>query len=278
MTDNKPLPALYSSTDVRPLKMEDFRFAHEQVGSLGSALFIYFLGCEGNWWYKYQNPLEGLAGFLNLDNYRVLAFMSWNVSLVIFVTVRLHLLFANFFSSLYSCCSRMRMYTALLLFIPLNFSCTWGGISLEGFQRTRDHDWMTWCVFLFFKYSLVFFVPWPLSLTSSLGVCERLIRVNKHERAPPMERPVWRRRVEEEDVSELLHVEVIVSLYRVSCPFPFHFFDFQIPHCSKRVEDWGSTCGNPSWPLVRLPYPTLPYPTLHSLYCIIYSFSLPSFI
>lgn len=67
LTDNKPLPALYSSTDVRPLKMEDFRFAHEQVGSLGSELFIYFLGCEGN---------EGLAGFLNLDNYRVLAFMS----------------------------------------------------------------------------------------------------------------------------------------------------------------------------------------------------------
>ncbi|XP_022992485.1 uncharacterized protein LOC111488805 [Cucurbita maxima] len=31
LTDNKPIPALYSSTDVRPLKMEDFRFAHEQV-------------------------------------------------------------------------------------------------------------------------------------------------------------------------------------------------------------------------------------------------------
>lgn len=31
LTDNKPLPALYSSTDVRSLKMDDFRFAHEQV-------------------------------------------------------------------------------------------------------------------------------------------------------------------------------------------------------------------------------------------------------
>ncbi|XP_023004431.1 uncharacterized protein LOC111497745 [Cucurbita maxima] len=31
LTEDKPVPALYSSTDVRPLKMEDFRFAHEQV-------------------------------------------------------------------------------------------------------------------------------------------------------------------------------------------------------------------------------------------------------
>lgn len=34
LTEDKPVPALYSSTDVRPLKMEDFRFAHEQVGLL----------------------------------------------------------------------------------------------------------------------------------------------------------------------------------------------------------------------------------------------------
>ncbi|GAV73866.1 AAA domain-containing protein [Cephalotus follicularis] len=31
LAENKPLPGLYSSTDVRPLKMEDFKFAHEQV-------------------------------------------------------------------------------------------------------------------------------------------------------------------------------------------------------------------------------------------------------
>uniref|UniRef100_A0A2P2MTQ0 AAA+ ATPase domain-containing protein n=2 Tax=Rhizophora mucronata TaxID=61149 RepID=A0A2P2MTQ0_RHIMU len=29
--ENKPLPAPYSSADIRPLKMEDFRYAHEQV-------------------------------------------------------------------------------------------------------------------------------------------------------------------------------------------------------------------------------------------------------
>ncbi|KDP28140.1 hypothetical protein JCGZ_13911 [Jatropha curcas] len=31
LVENKPLPALYSSSDVRPLRMEDFRYAHEQV-------------------------------------------------------------------------------------------------------------------------------------------------------------------------------------------------------------------------------------------------------
>ncbi|XP_075500903.1 uncharacterized protein LOC142539375 [Primulina tabacum] len=30
-TEKKPLPALYSSADIRPLSMEDFRYAHEQV-------------------------------------------------------------------------------------------------------------------------------------------------------------------------------------------------------------------------------------------------------
>ncbi|KAF2298449.1 hypothetical protein GH714_023610 [Hevea brasiliensis] len=31
LADNRPLPTLYSSSDVRPLKMEDFKYAHEQV-------------------------------------------------------------------------------------------------------------------------------------------------------------------------------------------------------------------------------------------------------
>lgn len=31
LSENRPLPALYNSNDVRPLKMEDFRCAHEQV-------------------------------------------------------------------------------------------------------------------------------------------------------------------------------------------------------------------------------------------------------
>ncbi|GLT42470.1 hypothetical protein SLA2020_164670 [Shorea laevis] len=31
LSENRPLPSLHSSTDVRPLKMDDFRFAHEQV-------------------------------------------------------------------------------------------------------------------------------------------------------------------------------------------------------------------------------------------------------
>ncbi|KAK7392330.1 hypothetical protein VNO78_20764 [Psophocarpus tetragonolobus] len=31
LADNKPLPELSSSSDIRPLKMEDFRYAHEQV-------------------------------------------------------------------------------------------------------------------------------------------------------------------------------------------------------------------------------------------------------
>ncbi|KAK4273203.1 hypothetical protein QN277_021650 [Acacia crassicarpa] len=33
LAENRPLPPLYGSTDVRPLKMEDFRHAHEQVGA-----------------------------------------------------------------------------------------------------------------------------------------------------------------------------------------------------------------------------------------------------
>ncbi|KAL5795587.1 hypothetical protein ACOSQ2_000407 [Xanthoceras sorbifolium] len=31
LTENRPLPALYCSADVRPLKMDDFKYAHEQV-------------------------------------------------------------------------------------------------------------------------------------------------------------------------------------------------------------------------------------------------------
>ncbi|KAJ6972964.1 hypothetical protein NC653_033333 [Populus alba x Populus x berolinensis] len=31
LAENSPLPILYSSADIRPLKMEDFRYAHEQV-------------------------------------------------------------------------------------------------------------------------------------------------------------------------------------------------------------------------------------------------------
>ncbi|XVF72605.1 hypothetical protein PTKIN_Ptkin12aG0134200 [Pterospermum kingtungense] len=31
VAENRPLPSLYSSSDVRPLKMEDFKYAHEQV-------------------------------------------------------------------------------------------------------------------------------------------------------------------------------------------------------------------------------------------------------
>ncbi|KAA3475073.1 AAA-type ATPase family protein isoform 1 [Gossypium australe] len=29
--ENRPAPTLYSSADVRPLKMDDFKYAHEQV-------------------------------------------------------------------------------------------------------------------------------------------------------------------------------------------------------------------------------------------------------
>jgi hypothetical protein len=31
MAENRPLPALHSSADIRPLKMEDFKYAHKQV-------------------------------------------------------------------------------------------------------------------------------------------------------------------------------------------------------------------------------------------------------
>jgi hypothetical protein len=31
LAENKPEPELCSSADIRPLKMEDFRYAHEQV-------------------------------------------------------------------------------------------------------------------------------------------------------------------------------------------------------------------------------------------------------
>lgn len=104
------------------------------------------------------------------------------------------------------------------------------------------------CFLLFFilQYLLVLFVTWPSLLTLSLGVCECLIGVDKHERAFTMERTLRRRWVEEEDVFELLHVEVIVWLYlciEFLALLFFHFFDFQIrPHHSKRVEDRGYQC------------------------------------
>lgn len=31
LEENRPVPSLYCSADIRPLKMEDFRHAHEQV-------------------------------------------------------------------------------------------------------------------------------------------------------------------------------------------------------------------------------------------------------
>ena len=33
LRENRPLPALHTSSDVRPVSMEDFKYAHEQVGS-----------------------------------------------------------------------------------------------------------------------------------------------------------------------------------------------------------------------------------------------------
>jgi hypothetical protein len=38
LAENKPLPGLCSSADIRPLKMEDFKYAHEQVCSLHFAV------------------------------------------------------------------------------------------------------------------------------------------------------------------------------------------------------------------------------------------------
>lgn len=34
VTENRPLPSLYSSADIRSLKMDDFKYAHEQVPHL----------------------------------------------------------------------------------------------------------------------------------------------------------------------------------------------------------------------------------------------------
>lgn len=31
LSENRPSPALYSSADIRSLRMDDFRYAHEQV-------------------------------------------------------------------------------------------------------------------------------------------------------------------------------------------------------------------------------------------------------
>lgn len=134
--------------------------------------------------------------------------------------------------------------------------------------------------FLFFFNICQFCLLHDLShdLPSLPGVCECVIGVDEHERAPPMERPLWRRRVEEEDVSELLHVEVIVSLYRVSCLCPFLFISLisksSLP--PKRVQYRGSFCME----IHPNPDPELSSRALHSLfpipYCIIYRrFSYP---
>lgn len=36
LAENRPLPALHSSADVRPLSMDDFKYAHEQVWSMAT--------------------------------------------------------------------------------------------------------------------------------------------------------------------------------------------------------------------------------------------------
>lgn len=38
-------------------------------------------------------------------------------------------------------------------------------------------------------------------------MCECFIRLTKYERASPMERALWRRRIEKEEITKLLHVE-----------------------------------------------------------------------
>lgn len=44
LSESRPSPALYSSADVRPLKMEDFRYAHEQVFVLAIYYHCIFFG------------------------------------------------------------------------------------------------------------------------------------------------------------------------------------------------------------------------------------------
>lgn len=44
-------------------------------------------------------------------------------------------------------------------------------------------------------------------IETCIGMRECFFRLVEHERASAMERAVWRRRIEEEDVVELLHVE-----------------------------------------------------------------------
>lgn len=41
LAENRPLPALHSSVDVRPLSMDDFKFAHEQVGIFATGLLYH---------------------------------------------------------------------------------------------------------------------------------------------------------------------------------------------------------------------------------------------
>lgn len=49
LAENRPLPALYSCSDIRPLKIEDFRYAHEQVWCFWKFAFMVWCilgGCD----------------------------------------------------------------------------------------------------------------------------------------------------------------------------------------------------------------------------------------
>lgn len=47
LAESRPLPELHSSADIRPLSMDDFRYAHEQVCMfVCNRKFCYFCFCQ----------------------------------------------------------------------------------------------------------------------------------------------------------------------------------------------------------------------------------------
>lgn len=134
-TEGRPEPALYGSEHIRPLSIDDFKSAHEQVRTPPSLPSLQTSTCI-----SYLLPT---------------------------------------FSTIYILVSRASTY----------------------YKSTNIHSCLSLQTYILVSGAASWSLPLPAA-----GLRERFIRLGKHERASPMERPVRRRWVEEEESAELLHV------------------------------------------------------------------------
>lgn len=109
------------------------------------------------------------------------------------------------------------MFWYILYFKILTCVCPGGSLVFPGYAATHMHtfvhimspisDWNRLGEIIAYELVLCPYVWMIVAGFHCKGMCECVIRIDKHERAPPMEWPVRRRRFKKEEISKLFHVE-----------------------------------------------------------------------